>query len=152
GSICARLGPNSSSASVRSLWRISAPFTLASTGLASSARSGRLANKAIASTPVAAAKRTCAPRFASDDEVVMENPYLQSRMAVAAGPFKTARHSPNRVALATRKVCQNDEFPERRAMGVGPRQSPANASIGPFAATVVNADCAPLLKQSENRG
>ena len=87
GSICARLGPSSSSASATSLWRISAPFTLASTGLASSARSGRLANRAIASTLAAAAKRTCAPRFASDDEVVMENPYVESRMAVAAGPF-----------------------------------------------------------------
>jgi hypothetical protein len=53
----------------------------------SSARSGKLANRAIASAPVAAAKRTGTPRLAADDEAVMENPYLQSHMAVAAGPF-----------------------------------------------------------------
>jgi hypothetical protein len=37
---------------------------------------------AIARQPVAAeAKRARMPNFASDDEVVMENPYLQSRVA-----------------------------------------------------------------------
>ena len=82
GSIWARLGPSSSSASVTSLWRISAPFTLASTGLVSSARAGRLASNTIARQPVAAARRARMPNFASDDEVVMENPYLQSRVAV----------------------------------------------------------------------
>jgi hypothetical protein len=31
------------------------------------------------------------------------------------GLFGAAGHSPNQVALATRKVCQNDEILERRA-------------------------------------
>jgi hypothetical protein len=35
----------------------------------------------------------------------MENPYL-----LKMGLFGAAGHSPNHVALATRKVCQNDEF------------------------------------------
>jgi hypothetical protein len=49
----------------------------------------------------------------------MENPYLQSHMAVAAGLSGTARHSPNRAALATRKVCQNHEIRERAGLGLG---------------------------------
>jgi hypothetical protein len=44
----------------------------------------------------------------------MENPYLQSRVAIwAPRLFGAARHSPNHVALATRKVCQNDEILDR---------------------------------------
>jgi hypothetical protein len=39
----------------------------------------------------------------------MENPYLKDGAVGAAG------HSPNRVALATRKTCQNDEILERFA-------------------------------------
>jgi hypothetical protein len=37
----------------------------------------------------------------------MENPYL-----LKVGLFGAARHSPNHVALATRKVGQNDEILE----------------------------------------
>jgi hypothetical protein len=49
----------------------------------------------------------------------MENPYLQSRVAVwgakavRARLFEAAGHSPNHVTLATRKVCQNDEILDR---------------------------------------
>jgi hypothetical protein len=42
-----------------------------------------------------------------DDNVVMENPYLQSRRD---GGSRAAGHSPNHAALATRKTCQNHEF------------------------------------------
>jgi hypothetical protein len=42
-----------------------------------------------------------------DDNVAMENPYLQSRRT---GWFRAAGHSPNHAALATRKTCQNHEF------------------------------------------
>src|SRR3954451_9974159 len=76
GSICARLGPSSSSASATSLARISAPLTLASTGLASSARSGRPASRATATQPATAVEAR--PSFLRDDKEVMENPYLQS--------------------------------------------------------------------------
>jgi hypothetical protein len=38
----------------------------------------------------------------------MENPYH-----LKMGLFGAAGHSPNHVALATRKVCQNDEFRDR---------------------------------------
>jgi hypothetical protein len=65
----------------------------------------------------------------------MENPYIQSHMAVAAGLSGAARHSPNRAALATRKVCQNDEIPERQASVA----VPAKPSDGPCVA-MVNAD------------
>jgi hypothetical protein len=48
-----------------------------------------------------------------DDEEVMENPYLQSPDFKAwVGLFWAAGHSPNHAALATRKTCQNDEFPD----------------------------------------
>jgi hypothetical protein len=40
----------------------------------------------------------------------MENPYL-----LHMGLFGAAGHSPNHVTLATRKVCQNDEFLDRPA-------------------------------------
>src|ERR1700694_10126 len=110
GSICARLGPSSSSANATSLWRISAPLTLASTGLASSARTGRPASRTSARQPVAAAeaRRRRRPVFVSGNEEVMENPYL-----LKMGLFGAAGHSPNHVALATRKVCQNDEILDR---------------------------------------
>src|SRR5450631_3301684 len=109
GSICARLGPSSSSASARSLWRISAPFTLASTGLASSARTGRPPSSTMARQPVTAAEaRPRRPGFVSGNEQVMENPYL-----LKMGLFGAAGHSPNHVTLATRKVCQNDEILDR---------------------------------------
>src|SRR5229473_6024086 len=79
GSICARLGPSSSSASATSLWRISEPLTLASTEFASSARSGGPASRITARQPVTAAearpKRR--PVFVSGNQEVMENPYLQ---------------------------------------------------------------------------
>src|SRR6478752_2132410 len=104
GSICARDGANSSSASVTSLWWISAPLTLASTG--SSARAGKPVSKTMARQPVTAAearpKRR--PNFVSGNEVVMQNPYQDREVCEAAG------HSPNHRGLATRKVCQNDEF------------------------------------------
>ena len=79
GSICARLGPSSSSARARSLWRISAPLTLASTGLASCARTGRAASSTMARAPVTAAEARPRrrPGFISGNEEVMENPYLQ---------------------------------------------------------------------------
>src|SRR6266566_5983440 len=107
GSICARLGPSSSSANARSLWRISAPLTLASTGLASCARTGRPACRTSARQPIAAAEARPRrrPVFVSGNEEVMENPYL-----LKMGLFGAAGHSPNRTALATRKVCQNDEI------------------------------------------
>jgi hypothetical protein len=42
----------------------------------------------------------------------MENPYLESRGVAQERQalFWAAGQSPNRMALATRKVCQNDEF------------------------------------------
>jgi hypothetical protein len=40
----------------------------------------------------------------------MENPYL-----LKMGLFGAAGHSPNHVALATRKTCQNDEILDRFA-------------------------------------
>src|ERR1700704_4676085 len=112
GSICARLGPSSSSASARSLWRISAPLTLASTGLASCARTGGLASRTSARQPIAAAEARPRrrPVFVSGNEEVMENPYL-----LKMGLFGAAGHSPNHVTLATRKVCQNDEILDRRS-------------------------------------
>src|SRR5882757_8214245 len=76
GSICARLGPSSSSASATSLARISAPLTLASTGFASSARTGSPASRASARQPATAVEAR--PNFMRDDKEVMENPYLQS--------------------------------------------------------------------------
>src|SRR6266545_5673423 len=112
GSICARLGPSSSSANARSLWRISAPLTLASTGLASCARTGRPASRTSARQPIAAAEARPRrrPVFVSGNEEVMENPYL-----LKMGLFGAAGHSPNHVTLATRKVCQNDEILDRFA-------------------------------------
>src|SRR6266699_2324565 len=94
GSICARLGPSSSSARARSLWRISA-------------RTGRPASNTTARQPVTAAEARPRrrPVFVSGNEEVMENPYL-----LKMGLFGAAGHSPNRTALATRKVCQNDEI------------------------------------------
>src|SRR5215218_924751 len=108
GSICARLGPSSSSASATSLWRISTPLTLARTGL-SWARTGRPPARIAARQAVAAreARPKRRPVFVSGNEVVMENPCLEEGAAKAAG------HSPNHAALATRKVCQNDEFLDR---------------------------------------
>src|ERR1700716_42255 len=111
GSIWARLGPSSSSASATSLCRISAPFTLASTGFASSARTGRPLSSTTARQPVTAAQaRPRRPGFVSGNERVMENPYLL-KMEL----FGAAGHSPNHVTLATRKVCQNDEILDRRS-------------------------------------
>jgi hypothetical protein len=40
----------------------------------------------------------------------MENPYPKMQLL-----FGAAGHSPNRAALATRKVCQNDEILDRFA-------------------------------------
>src|SRR6516162_6339784 len=68
GSICASDGPSSSSASATSLWRISEPFTLAST--LSSARTGP-ASSTTARQPAIVAAR---PVFVTENEVVMENP------------------------------------------------------------------------------
>src|SRR6266566_1792401 len=84
GSICARLGP-----------------------FASSARTGRPASNTTARQPVTAAEARPRrrPVFVSGNEEVMENPYL-----LKMGLFGAAGHSPNRTALATRKVCQNDEI------------------------------------------
>ena len=113
GSICARLGPSSSSASVTSLLRISAPFTLASTGLASSAaRAGATSrdNARLPARAVARPKRR--PVFVTGNDVVMENPCLGrgGSRGVASG---RRGHSPNRDALATRKVCQFREIGDR---------------------------------------
>src|SRR6202023_2432595 len=87
GSIWARLGPSSSSASATSLWRISAPLTFASTGLASSARSGRPASRTTARQHVTAAqarpKRR--PVFVSGNELVMENPYPKMGLSGGGG-------------------------------------------------------------------
>src|SRR5207248_10716120 len=101
----ARLAPSCSSASATSLWRISEPLTLASTGLASCACSGRPASSAKARQPVTAAEARPRrrPVFVSGNEVIMENPYPKMG-CLAAG------HSPNHVALATRKGCQNHEI------------------------------------------
>jgi hypothetical protein len=60
-----------------------------------------------------------------DDEEVMENPYLQSR--VVAGLFWAAGHSPNHAALATRKTCQNDEILDSFA----PLTTPWSGHISP---------------------
>src|ERR1700709_2200291 len=82
GSICARLGPSSSSASATSLWRISWPLTLASTGLSSAARTGPAA-KSAARHPVTAkeaneqAKPKRRPVFVSGNGQVMQNPCLE---------------------------------------------------------------------------
>src|SRR3954449_10395016 len=78
GSIWARLGPSSSSASATSLWRISTPLTLARTGL-SWARTDWPAAKIAARQAVAAreARPKRRPVFVSGNEVVMENPCLE---------------------------------------------------------------------------
>jgi hypothetical protein len=47
----------------------------------------------------------------------MENPYL-----LKMGLFGAAGHSPNHVALATRKVCQNDEILDSFAPKPGQRR------------------------------
>src|SRR6267154_188235 len=106
GAIWARLGPSSSSASATSLWRISTPLTLARTGL-SSARTGRPAARSAARQLVRArvAKPRRRPVFISGNGEVMQNPCLEEGKVL-----RRRGHSPNHLALATRKVCQNDEF------------------------------------------
>jgi hypothetical protein len=48
------------------------------------------------------------------------------------GLFGAAGHSPNQVALATRKVCQNDEILERRALRFPDSWSIAAHSVKEF--------------------
>src|SRR4051794_31054519 len=86
GSICARLGPSSSSARATSLWRISEPLTLARTGL-SCARADRPAARTAARQPVRAketfketfkeARPKRRPVLVSGNEEVMQNPCLE---------------------------------------------------------------------------
>src|SRR6185295_15838668 len=84
GSIWARLGPSSSSASATSLARISTPLTLARTGL-SWARTGRVVARSTARQPVTAkeaneeAKPKRRPVFVSGNGEVMQNPCLEDR-------------------------------------------------------------------------
>src|SRR6266404_533090 len=144
GSICARLGPSSSSARATSLWRISAPLTLASTGL-SSARAGRPKTGATARTaarqPVTAreAKPKRRPVFVSGNGEVMQNPCLED------GILKAAGHSPNHGALATRKVCQNDEFPDRPAPQIGATSHVDKPLTQPYLCAIVSTAIALVL-------
>jgi hypothetical protein len=71
-----------------------------------------------------------------DDKEVMENPYLQSPDLQCGGLFWAAGHSPNHAALATRKTCQNDEFPDSfaplttlQASHISPRRSSGYRAI-----------------------
>ena len=98
-------------------------------GVFGAQRQARRAEPSQDSRWAAEARRARGPDFASDDEVVMENPYLESHMAVAVGLFGAARHSPNHVALATRKVCQNDEIPERQARGFASSWRPTCSAL-----------------------
>src|SRR3954469_5168525 len=90
GSICARLGPSSSSASATSLWRISTPLTLARTGL-SWARTGEEAARTAARQPVTAkeaneeARPKRRPVFVSGNGKVMQNPCLEEGGAKGGG-------------------------------------------------------------------
>jgi hypothetical protein len=48
------------------------------------------------------------------------------------GLFDAAGHSPNHVALATRKVCQNDEILDSFAMPVRPLRAVDKAKTRPY--------------------
>src|SRR4029078_12268282 len=109
GSIWARLGPSSSSASATSLARISTPLTLASTGL-SSARTGEVAAGSTARQPVTAkeafeeafkeAKPKRRPVFDSGNGEVMQNPCLEDEDAKGGGTLAQSWHLGNAKSLS----------------------------------------------------
>ena len=106
GSICARLGPSSSSASATSLWRISAPLTLASTGLSSAREpAGRRPEPRPGSRQRPGRPGRSAGRFSFPG-----TRWSWKILILKKGTLEAAGHSPNHAGLATRKVCQNDEF------------------------------------------
>src|SRR4051794_18219803 len=78
----------------------------------------------MARAPIAAAvaKPTRGPSFVTENELVMENPYLGERQQAAG-------HSPNHLGLATRKVCQNDEILDRFAFAA--RRKAPLTRLGP---------------------
>jgi hypothetical protein len=62
------------------------------------------------------------------------------------GLFEAAGHSPNRVALATRKTCQNDEILDSFATPIRPFRAVDKAPTQPYLCETGNGDGAVWLR------